>query len=80
MYKGGEKLTGVITAILAVFTAIGNWFVSSFTQLIPIFWTAGSGETGGSLTFMGVLAVCGLGMSVIFLLIGIIQKFLHFAG
>ena len=78
--KGVNFITGVITSILAVFTAIGNWFVASFTQLIPIFWTAGSGSESGSLTFMGVLAVCGLGMSVIFLLIGIIQKFLHFAG
>lgn len=80
MYKGGEKLTAVLTSILAVFTAIGEWFSTAFTKLIPIFWTAGSGSESGSLTFMGVLAVCGLGMSVIFLIIGIIQKFLHFAG
>lgn len=80
MYKGGEKLTAVLTSILAVFTAIGEWFSTAFTKLIPIFWSAGSGSESGSLTFMGVLAVCGLGMSVIFLIIGIIQKFLHFAG
>lgn len=73
-------MTGVLTAILAVFTAIGEWFSTAFTKLIPIFWTAGSGSESGSLTFMGVLAVCGLGMSVIFLIIGIIQKFMHFAG
>lgn len=73
-------ITGVLSSILAVFTAIGEWFSTAFTKLIPIFWTAGSGAENGSLTFMGVLAVCGLGMSVIFLIIGIIQKFLHFAG
>ena len=63
----------IIEVILAVFTAIGDWIAGSFTQLIPIFYTADAG-----LTFMGSLAVCGLAFSVIFLLIGIIQRFLHF--
>ena len=70
----------VLTAILAVFTSVGTWFSTAFNNIIPIFWTAGSGSTTGSLTFMGVLAVAGLAMSVIFLIIGIIQRFLHFAG
>ena len=64
----------LITAITAVFTAIGDWIVSALLSLTAIFWT----ETG--LTFLGVLAVCGLAFSVIFLIIGIIQHFLHFRG
>ena len=64
----------LITAITAVFTAIGDWIVSALLSLTAIFWT----ETG--LTFLGVLAVCGLAFSVIFLIIGIIQRFLHFRG
>lgn len=65
----------VLEAILAVFTAIGGWIVQSVTDLMPIFYTS---ETG--LTFLGVLGVAGLGFSVIFLVIGVIQKFLHFRG
>lgn len=65
----------VLEAILAVFTAIGNWIGTAVTALIPMFYVA---ETG--LTFLGVLAVAGLGFSVIFLVIGVIQKFLHFRG
>lgn len=61
----------VLTAILAVFTAIGNWIVTTIPALVPIFYVA---ETG--LTFMGVLACCALGFSVICLILGIIQKFL----
>lgn len=69
----------VLTAILAVFTEIGEWIPNAITAMIPIFWTAG--ESGaGTLTFMGVLAVAGLAFSVVFLVIGIIQRFLHFAG
>ena len=70
---------GVLTAILAVFTAIGGWFSTAFDNIIPIFWTAPADASGsGSLTFMGVLAVAGLAFSVVFLLIGIVQKFLKF--
>lgn len=72
-------MTSVLTAILAVFTAIGEWIPGAVQAMIPIFWTAGSGGEG-QLTFMGVLAVAGLAFSVIFLIIGLIQRFLHFAG
>lgn len=72
-------MTSVLTAILAVFTAIGQWIPTAIQDMIPIFWTAGA-DGAGTLTFMGVLAVAGLAFSVIFLIIGLIQKFLHFAG
>lgn len=69
----------IVNAILAVFSDIGDWIVQALQDLMGIFWTTGSGGEG-SLTFLGVLAVCGLGFSVIFLIIGIIQRFLHFKG
>lgn len=67
-------MTAVLTAILAVFTAVGDWIVTAISALVPMFYA------DGALTFLGVLAVAGLAFSVVFLLIGIIQKFLHFAG
>ncbi len=65
----------ILTAILAVFTAIGDWIAGAVTQLMPMFYVA---ETG--LTFLGVLAVAGLAFSVVFLILGLIQNFLHFRG
>ena len=65
---------GILAAILAVFTAIGGWI----TETLPTFFALFYAE--GALTLLGVLAVAGLGMSVIFLLIGIIQRFLKFQG
>lgn len=65
----------ILTAILAVFSAVGEWITGAVTDLIPMFYVA---ETG--LTFLGVLAVAGLAFSVIFLVMGIIQNFLHFRG
>lgn len=71
---------GVLEAVLAVFTAIGNWIPEAVEAMIPMFYTAGEGSAAGSLTFLGVLAVAGLAFSVVFLVIGVIQNFLHFRG
>lgn len=65
----------VLEKVLAVFTAVGGWMADAITPLIGMFYN----ETSG-LTFLGVLAVAGLAFSVVFLLIGIIQRFLHFRG
>ena len=66
----------ILNAILADFSDIGTWLIDQLASMQDIFWSSST----GSLTFLGVLAVCGLGFSVIFLVIGIIQKFLHFRG
>ena len=65
----------ILTAVLNVFTKIGVWIADAITSLLPIFYNA---ETG--LTLIGVLAVAGLAFSVIFLVMRIIENFLHFRG
>lgn len=72
-------MTTVITAILDVFSAVGSWIPDAVDSMVPIFWTAGA-DGAGQLTFMGTLAVIGLGFGVIFLIIGLIQKFLTFGA
>lgn len=64
----------IITAILAVFTAIATWFGDVMPVVLSVFWA------DGSLTILGALAVAGLAVSVIFLIMGVIQNFLHFRG
>ena len=64
----------VLSAILEVFTSVGTWITTAVNSFIPMFYA------NDQLTFLGVLAVAGLAFSVVFLLIGIIQRFLHFAG
>lgn len=71
-------MTAVLTSILAVFSSVGEWISGAVTDLIPMFYVA-TGESAG-LTFLGVLAVAGLAFSVVFLVIGVIQNFLHFRG
>lgn len=65
----------VLDAVLGVFTEVGEWISTAVTNLMPMFYNT---ETG--LTFLGVLAVAGLAFSVVFLIIGLIQNFLHFRG
>lgn len=70
---GKEKKMNVLNAILEVFEAVGTWITQAVQNIIPMFYAT---ETG--LTFLGVLAVAGLAFSVVFLIIGLIQNFLHF--
>lgn len=60
----------IVTQILAIFTAIGNWFVSMITSLLPIFYNAESG-----LTILGVLACCGLAVGVILMVTQFVKRF-----
>ena len=71
----------ILTQVFSVFTKFATWIKDAVPALISLFYTAPASDGGtGSLTFLGILAVCGLAMSVTFLLIGLIQRFLHFAG
>ena len=70
-----------LTQVFSVFSKFAEWIKTAIPTLISLFYTAPATDGGtGSLTFLGILAVCGLAMSVVFLLIGVIQRFLHFAG
>lgn len=78
-FQKGDKLqstsTNVLSVILDVFDAVGEWISDAVQAFIPMFY-----DTSTGLTFLGVLAVAGLAFSVVFLLIGIIQKFLKFGA
>ena len=67
--------TGVVEQILTVLTAIGGWFVTMISNMLPIFYVP---ETG--LTIIGVLSVCGLGVGVILLVINKVSDFFHWRG
>ena len=68
-------MTSIISAITGVFDAISTWMQGAISAVIPVFYDSTEG-----LTFLGVLAVMSLAISLVFLLIGVIQNFLHFRG
>lgn len=70
-------MTSIISAFTDVFQAMGTWLVSFINSIIPLFWTEGTSGGTGSLTFLGVLAVIGLAISIFFLVMRVIENFLH---
>lgn len=70
-----DDVSTVITAVLAVFSAILEWFVSAIETAVGIFWVA---ETG--LTFIGTLAVIGLGIAVVLMLLAMVRSYLKNRG
>lgn len=67
--------SSVITAITSVFTAVMDWLMTAITTVIGVFYVADTG-----LTFLGVLAVIALAISIFFLLVGLITNFLQLRG
>lgn len=70
----------VLDSVLDLFTEVGTWFSEFVPTMFSMFWTPGTEGGSGELTFLGVLAVAGLAISIIFLVLGFIQNFLHFRG
>lgn len=68
-------MSGVISQITGVWTSMMEWISSSFAPITELFYTSEAG-----LTFLGTLAVIAIGISVFFLLMGVIQNFLHLRG
>ena len=66
----------LIVAIFAVFGDVGAWIIEQLGLVSELFWNS----TDSSLTFLGVLALVSLGISIIFLMIRVVQNFLHFRG
>ena len=62
----------ILASVLDVFTTISTWLIGALQSVVDLFWL------NGELTFFGVLAVAALGISIFFLLIRVVQNFLHF--
>ena len=65
----------VVSQITGVFKSMFSWITTGLTDLIPVFYSSENG-----LTFFGTLSVVALGISVFFLLMGVVQNFLHLRG
>lgn len=64
----------ILDVVISLFTAVGEWISNAVTAIIPMFWD------GESLTFVGVLVCAALAVSVSFLIINVISRFLNFRG
>ena len=67
----GEE--AAVDSVFGVFTGIGSWLVAELGNATSLFYQADTG-----LTILGVLAVAGLGIAVVFLLINWVKSLLQF--
>lgn len=67
----------MIGQITQVWTDIMEWITESLAAVQTVFYAVPAGETEAQLTFLGVLAVVSVAIAIAFLLIGVIQSFLH---
>lgn len=70
----------MVNAIIEALSAAGDWFVSMFNSLVALFWVDGVGEAAGHLTFVGVLALIGVSIGLVFGLVRLIRGFLRMRG
>lgn len=61
-----------VESVLAVFTSLIDWFVTSINAVVPIFYVA---ETG--LTFIGGITVIGVAIAVATLIFATIRSMLR---
>lgn len=66
----------MVQAITTVWTEIMSWITEALGSVQDVFYTTGTGGTG-ELTFLGVLAVIGVAIGIVFMVIGVIQNFLR---
>ena len=66
----------VLDLILDVFGSVGQWLATSVQEMVPMFYDS----EANTLTFLGTLCIASLAISVGFLLIGIVQRFLKFGA
>lgn len=64
----------MVSAITTVWTSIMTWITQSLASVQTVFYS------GTELTFLGILAVISVAIGVAFLMIGVIQNFLHLRG
>lgn len=63
----------IIDYVFDVFGEISDWLVETINAFVPVFY---SNETG--MTFLGTMALCGLGVGIILLLFNVVKSFVQF--
>lgn len=68
-------MNSIVTAVFAIFQEIASWFLDSLLDFVQLFYSAEDG-----LTFIGVMALVGIGIGVVRMLFAIITSFVQFRG
>lgn len=67
-------MESLIAGFVEVWTAVSTYLTSLFPSIIALFYT------GGSLTFVGVMAVIMAGIAIVLLVFNLIRSFFAMRG
>ena len=70
----------MLAAMFAVFTQLFSQMITWIESVVSLFWDPTANSGSGALTILGTLAIVALGISLFFLFVGLVQKFLHLRG
>ena len=66
----------MVGQITTTWSEVMDWIITSLAEVQVVFYDT----TTSKLTFLGTLAIIAVAIGIAFLLIGVIQNFLHLRG
>ena len=70
----------ILEVIKTMIEGTASAFANVVNSLIPIFWTAGVGEAAGSLTFIGVIVLITLSISLLTFVVNWVTRLVKARG
>ena len=70
----------MVAVITQVWEAVVTFLISLFAKITSLFYTPGTGDAAGSLTFVGTMAVIMAGVAILLLVFNLIRSFFPMRG
>lgn len=70
----------ILDVIKTMIEGTASAFANVVNALVPIFWTAGVGEAAGSLTFIGVIVLISLSISLLTFIVNWVTRLVKARG
>lgn len=70
----------MVAAITEVWESVITFLTGLFSDITALFYTPGTGDAAGSLTFVGTMAVIMAGVAILLLVFNLIRSFFPMHG
>lgn len=70
----------ILDVITTIIEGVASAFANVVNSIVPVFWTAGVGEAAGSLTFIGVIVLISLCISLLVFIINWVTRLVKARG
>lgn len=70
----------ILDAITTLIEGVASAFANVVNSLVPIFWSAGAGDVAGSLTFVGVIVLISLSISLLTFIVNWVTRLVKARG